>query len=131
MSAANVEGGRDRRGWIALGAGLAGLGVVLGAFGAHALEERLDVEQLAWWETAGQYQMLHALGLVAWGLHARATRAAAAPAWCFALGTAVFAGTLYGLALGGPRWLGAVTPLGGTLLIVGWAWFAVQALRRT
>lgn len=119
-----------RNGWVALGAGLGGLGVVLGAFGAHALKERLGVEQLEWWHTGVLYHALHALALVGWGLHRAWSGRGAAPGWCFALGIAVFSGTLYAMALGGPRWLGAVTPLGGTLLIAGWALFAIQALRR-
>lgn len=119
----------ERNGWIAAGAVLGGLAVVLGAFGAHALEGRLSPEQEGWWETGVLYHALHASALVLWGLDHARRRRSAAPGWCFLVGAAIFGGTLYGLALGGPRWLGAVTPIGGTLLIVGWGLFALQALR--
>jgi len=119
----------DSNGWVAVGAIFGGLSVVLGAFGAHALDDRLDAEQLEWWRTAVLYHALHALALVTWATFREHRTRGPAPGWCFAAGTSIFAGTLYGLALGGPRWLGAVTPIGGVLLIAGWSLFALQALR--
>lgn len=116
-------------GWVAIGAGLGAASVVLGAFGAHALQDKLDPEQLDLWRTAVLYHALHASALVGWGLHRAQTGRSAAPGWCLAVGTLAFSGSLYGLALGGPRWLGPITPLGGVLLIAGWSLFAVQALR--
>ncbi len=98
------------------------LGVALGAFGAHGLKSMVAAERLVeargWWQTAALYHLLHAVALLA--------RASVAPQpgpseWCFAAGIIVFSGTLYAIALGGPRILGAVTPLGGLLLLVGWA----------
>lgn len=85
------------------------LGVALGAFGAHALKGKVD-EDL--WRTAVSYQMWHVL----------AAMVVAAPLAksLFLAGVVVFSGTLYALALGGPRWLGAVTPIGGLLLLGGW-----------
>jgi uncharacterized membrane protein YgdD (TMEM256/DUF423 family) len=113
---------------LAAGAVLAAAAVALGAFGAHALKARLGPEALGWWQTAVQYQMWHALALVALGaLGARWSRL---PAALLAAGTSVFSGTLYAMALGAPRWLGAVTPLGGALMIGGWALLGWNALRQ-
>ena len=112
---------------VSTGAVLAGLAVALGAFGAHALQSRIGTEALGWWHTAVEYQMWHALAVLALGLSGlRWTRL---PAWLFAAGSVVFSGTLYAMALGAPRWLGAVTPLGGLAMIAGWAVLAVRAVR--
>ena len=95
-----------------------------GAFGAHALAARLSADMQAIWHTAVQYQFYHALALLAVGLLARQgmTGAGVATATvCFAVGTLIFSGSLYVLAFSGIRWLGAITPIGGVLLIVGWA----------
>ena len=116
--------------WIALGAFSGALTVVCGAFGAHALQERVTPEDLEIWKTAVHYQGLHALALIAFGLFAERTKAGGLVGWAFVLGTVIFSGTLYGIVLGGPRWLGAITPLGGTALIVGWLAFGARALRR-
>jgi len=106
---------------------LAGLGVILGAFGAHALRSRLGAEALGWWRTGVEYQMWHALTVLALGLAERAwTRL---PAMLMAAGAVIFSGTLYAMALGEPRWLGAVTPLGGLAMIAGWALLAWRAAR--
>lgn len=115
--------------WIALGAAAGALTVGLGAFGAHALKARLDAEHLAWWETAVQYQAYHALALVAFGLFRERRPGGGFAGACFLAGLVVFSGTLYAMALGGPRWFGAVTPIGGAALIVGWVAFAFAALR--
>ena len=97
------------------------LGVALGAFGAHALKSRLSPEQLGTWETAVLYHLLHAAVLLALGLYAAATQRPVQPAApLFAAGIVLFSGSLYGLALGAPRWLGPVTPLGGLCFIAGW-----------
>ena len=111
------------------GALLAAAGVGLGAFGAHALEGRLDAKELGWWETATTYLLPHAVASVAVGLSGRSDLQL--PGGLLAYGGALFAGTLYAMALGGPRWLGAVTPIGGTLLILGWlllAWHDAKGL---
>ncbi|MFU2488786.1 DUF423 domain-containing protein [Thauera sp. WH-1] len=113
------------------GALLAALGVALGAFGAHGLRSLLDATALAWWQTAVQYQMWHAIGLIA--LAALRLRGSLLPAALLAAGTVIFAATLYAMALGGPRWLGAVTPVGGSLMILGWlalAWRVLQCAAR-
>jgi uncharacterized membrane protein YgdD (TMEM256/DUF423 family) len=115
--------------WIAIGAALCGTAVAAGAFGAHALKERLTPEALEIWRTGVLYHVLHGLALVAFGAYRTHFGTRDLAAWCFFVGTLIFAGTLYGLALGGPRWLGAITPIGGAAMIVGWFDFAVQAWR--
>ncbi len=86
-----------------------------GAFGAHGARG----QAAEWLRTGGQYQLIHAVAaLVAAQMGARG------PGWLFVAGGVLFAGTLYLMALGAPRWLGAITPLGGTLLIAGWLWLA-------
>ena len=109
------------------GALLAALGVMLGAFGAHGLRSALTPEALGWWQTGVQYQMWHAVGLVAVGAaRLPGTRLAV---WLLTLGTLVFAGSLYVMALTGMRWLGAVTPFGGLLMIGGWLVLCWRLLR--
>jgi len=117
--------------WIAIGALGCAVSVAAGAFGAHGLRARLDTEALALWETAARYLMYSCLGLLAIGLYERLSGeggAGLAPA-LLAFGVLVFSGTVGILALGGPRWLGAVTPLGGLLMIVGLVLFAWTAMR--
>ena len=109
--------------FVSLGALAAALGVALGAFGAHALKARLSADMLAVWQTAVQYHLWHALGLVAIGLlaqHLPASVPVRVAGWLMVAGIALFSGSLYALALSGTRWLGAVTPLGGACLIVAW-----------
>jgi len=113
--------------WISAGALLAALAVALGAFGAHALKERLGGDQLAWWHTGVQYHGAHALALVLLGLSAANGRAKPLAGWLMVAGIALFSGSLYALALGAPRWLGAITPLGGIAFIAGWVAFARAA----
>lgn len=104
-------------------------GVIFGAFGAHALRERLQPAELAIWQTAVSYLFWHVLAAFAaarWS-QADGARAAAVAATLFLAGIAVFSGSLFALALGAPRWFGAITPLGGLALIGGWlslAWAA-------
>ena len=117
--------------WLALGASYGLTGVLLGAFGAHALRARLAPDLLAVWKTAVEYQFYHALALLLVGLWARSQPATAlnVAGGCFALGVLVFSGSLYALALSGVRVLGAVTPFGGLLFIAGWIALLVAALR--
>ena len=104
----------------------------MGAFGAHALKTRLPAELLAVWNTGVQYHLWHALGMVLVGLSTSVladglwVRLAG---WLFLAGIALFSGSLYALALGAPKWLGAVAPLGGMAFILGWLAFAVAAVR--
>jgi uncharacterized membrane protein YgdD (TMEM256/DUF423 family) len=117
--------------FFASGALLALLAVAAGAFAAHGLKSRLGPDLLATFELAARYQMYHALALILCGVAwARwpgpAVMAAAA---LFFIGTLLFSGSLYLLSLTGVRWLGAVTPLGGTAWLVGWAALAWAAVR--
>ena len=107
------------------------LSVALGAFAAHALAARLDEKALAWMETGTRYQMFHALALLgtAWLATRLPGNLAPTAAHAFFWGAAVFSGSLYAMALGAPRWLGAVTPLGGLALLAGWLLLGLAALR--
>ena len=113
-----------------LGAIFGFLGVAAGAFGAHALRDRLSADLLQVFETGARYQLIHALALVGVALaRARfAGRALAIAGWMFAAGIVLFSGSLYALALTGFRAWGAVTPLGGLCFLAGWGSLAV-ALR--
>jgi uncharacterized membrane protein YgdD (TMEM256/DUF423 family) len=106
------------------------LGVALGAFGAHALEEALEPRSREVFETAVRYQMYHALALGLVGL--LVARAPSGPTlaagWAFTAGILLFSGSLFLLSLTGTRWLGAVAPIGGTAFLVGWALLAWAAL---
>lgn len=99
------------------------LGVILGAFGAHALSDRLTQDMQAVWHTAVQYQFYHALALLGLGILMRVMTSGAwfnVAGLCFCAGILIFSGSLYILALSGVRWLGAITPIGGLLLLAGW-----------
>ena len=106
------------------------LGVVLGAFGAHALRGALDEAALRLWHTAVEYQFWHALALFAVALAPLpGSRWLRLSAGAFALGTVLFCGSLYALAFGAPKFVGAITPFGGVALIVGWIAAALACLR--
>jgi uncharacterized membrane protein YgdD (TMEM256/DUF423 family) len=111
----------------ALGSFTAALAVVLGAFGAHALAG-IGAVRLGWWSTATQYLFVAAFGLMLFGLHHRTRLTFASPAMALLWGALFFSGSLYAMGLGGPRWLGAVTPVGGVLLIVGFVWLGMGAM---
>lgn len=102
------------------------VGVALGAFGAHGLEAQLSPEARDWWQTATFYLLVHAA--LAAAVTYRGGRGAM-PAAAFLLGALLFSGSLYLMALGAPRWLGAVTPLGGLGFLAGWALLAWSARR--
>lgn len=116
--------------WLAWGAVYGLLGVVFGAFGAHALRARLSPDMLRVWETAVQYQFWHALAMLAVGMLAMRFAGGwlTASGACFAIGILVFSGSLYALALTGVRVLGAITPLGGLLMIAGWVCLLIAVL---
>jgi uncharacterized membrane protein YgdD (TMEM256/DUF423 family) len=88
----------------------------------------VDAKALAWWDTAVRYHLLHALALVLAGILGRRGARVRLAGWGFLLGIALFSGTLYAMALGGPHWLGMVTPVGGVGLLLGW-WGIVLAGR--
>lgn len=105
----------------ALLVGLAGTTAVgLGAFGAHALRGIVDEAGLQVWHTAVQYHFWHALALFVAVVGLAPGRARTVAIALFAVGIVLFSGSLYALALGAPRWTGAITPLGGVAFIVGW-----------
>ena len=106
-----------------IGALSAGIAVAAGAFGAHALRARVEPRLLEVFETGARYQMYHALALlfVAWLAERSVGSAVPVAGWAFVLGTVLFSGSLYAMALTGRTWLGAVTPLGGVAFLVGWA----------
>ncbi|GIQ69899.1 DUF423 domain-containing protein [Xylanibacillus composti] len=102
---------------------LAMLAVALGAFGAHALEDRVSPERMGTYETAVQYQFYHAIALFLTGLAARGQKPSSPLVWAgrlFVAGIALFSGSLYILVATGVTWLGAITPLGGVSFILGW-----------
>ena len=108
--------------FLRVGGLLALASVLLGAFGAHALKDTLSERgTAAIWETAIRYQMWHALALILLPLLREQRKIPDLCGYCFAAGVLLFSGSLYGLALGGPNWLGPITPLGGSCLIAGWA----------
>ena len=101
-----------------------------GAFAAHGLKATLDPEMLAIWETGARYQLIHALALLGLAsLGTRSGRAGRLAGLAFCCGILIFSGSLYVLALSGLRWLGAITPLGGLLLILGWLLLALEGWR--
>ncbi|KTF14754.1 DUF423 domain-containing protein [Pseudoalteromonas sp. H105] len=105
------------------------LSVVLGAFAAHGLKNRVSEYAIGVFKTAAEYQMVHGLALIAvailikWGLNLNAA------GWFFIAGTLLFSGSLYLLAMTGWKWLGPITPLGGLCFIVGWLIILVQVAR--
>jgi len=102
--------------------------VAAGAFGAHALRDRLPADLLAVFETGARYQMFHALALLFAAIVGGA-RGARAAGWLFVAGMVVFSGSLYALALTGVRTWGAVTPLGGVAFLAGWGLLAWAVAR--
>jgi uncharacterized membrane protein YgdD (TMEM256/DUF423 family) len=113
--------------WATLGALLLALSVLIGAFGAHALKDRLDAYATSIYERAVFYQFIHALGLLAIGLSIGTglTPSAGTAGLLLLIGIFVFSGSLYALALSGIRKLGAITPLGGLAFVAGWIVYAI------
>lgn len=124
--------------WIMIGALLGAAGVTLGAFGAHGLPSWLQAQQLAdseivkrreWFDTAVRYHLVHAIAIVLLGVITLRTANAAGQisGWLFLAGVAIFSGLLYAMSVTGIRWLGAIVPIGGVAMILGWlalAWAA-------
>ena len=117
--------------WFAAGAVMCGLGVLLGAFGAHGLRGRVTPEMLAVFETGVRYHLVHGLALLA--VAGATTRWPntwiSASGWLFVAGIVVFSGSLYLLSITGVRWLGAITPIGGLCFVAGWLILALSAMR--
>jgi uncharacterized membrane protein YgdD (TMEM256/DUF423 family) len=117
--------------WLTLASLWGFMAVAAGAFGAHGVE---DLKAKGWLETGGHYQLMHALAVFACFVVWRLLQAPAAgmAAWLFLAGSLIFSGSLYLMAFGGPRILGAVTPIGGVLLLAGWlvlAWATFMGTR--
>lgn len=115
--------------WIGVAAINMAIAVALGAFGAHGLKSLVSAQQLEWWHTATLYLFVHALGLLLVGLLIQLKSLSHTTAWLLQIGVIIFAGSLYAMTLGAPRWFGAITPIGGILMIAGWLWLAVSAFR--
>ena len=117
--------------FILLGSIFGLLSVATGAFGAHALANKVEPRMLEVWETAAQYQMYHALALfaAAWLVHHTNSTVSLVAGWSFAVGIVVFSGSLYVMVLSGIRALGAITPVGGLALMVGWFCCLLAALK--
>jgi len=121
----------DMRKWLFIAALTGALGVILAAFGEHALSARLSPAAISAFATGARYQLMHALAM---GLAALAARGPAKPlaetaVLLFLTGILLFSGSLYGLALAGIRTLGFITPFGGLALIAGWISLALAALK--
>jgi len=111
-------------------------GVALGAFGAHGLQRRLSdvpdfAKRMEWWHTAAQYHLVHAIAvaIAAWLASRGAGGASTVAGWSFVAGVALFSGSLYAMTVTGVRALGAVTPIGGLLFLVGWGAVVMAAIR--
>lgn len=118
--------------FVSLGSINALIAVALGAFGAHALKSRLTPDMLSVFETGVQYHFYHALGLLAVGLiaaHLPNSSLVKWSGWLMALGILIFSGSLYILSVTGIKWLGAITPIGGTAFIAAWVLLTIAVLR--
>lgn len=117
---------------IVTGCVLAALGVIMGAFGAHGLESRLSTDRLAIYNTAVDYHLYHALGLVVLGSVAKSTKPSPLLLWSavtMLAGIVLFSGSLYLLTLTNLRWLGMIAPFGGTAFIIAWLLLAMGVWR--
>ena len=119
--------------FLSAGAFSGALAVMLGAFGAHALKDKLSEEMLKIWQTGVEYHFYHTIALLAVGLLALRFESGllVSSGWSFVGGILIFSGSLYALSLSGIRVLGAVTPIGGLLFIAGWLLLAVAVLKAT
>lgn len=119
--------------WVRIGAILAAGAVAAGAFGAHALRERLDARSLDIFETAARYQMYHALAIIAVGMieAAGARGSIRLAGWAFSLGIVLFSGSLYALSVTGIKKLGMITPIGGLLFLIGWLLLAAASISKS
>jgi uncharacterized membrane protein YgdD (TMEM256/DUF423 family) len=108
------------------------IAVAFGAFGAHGLTGKIADNFLSAYETAVHYHFYHALALFGVALLLQRSgekTVLMASGWAFVIGILLFSGSLYGLALGAPRWLGPITPIGGVALLLGWLLLLTSALR--
>ncbi|MBH0095117.1 DUF423 domain-containing protein [Psychrobacter sp. NZS113] len=115
--------------WVGIAAINMAIAVALGAFGAHGLKNIASPQQLEWWHTATLYLLVHALGLLLVGLLIRLKYVTQTTAWLLQIGIIIFSGSLYAMTLGAPLWFGAITPIGGVLMIAGWLCLALSAFK--
>lgn len=117
--------------FLSIAAAMGFLGVAIGAFGAHALKQRLAPEMMVIYEVGERYHMYHCLALlaVAWAVQKFPHYLVTTSGWLFFIGAVLFSGSLYTLAITGERWWGAITPIGGVLLLLGWLCLFVGTLR--
>jgi len=128
--------GDAARVWIVVAALSGAISVIVGAFAAHGLDLRTEAGLKArdWLQTGSHYQMFHALAMLGVcalaGVEMLNVRLAVVALWLFLVGSILFPGALYSLSFGGPRWFGAVAPIGGLAFIAGWVFLAIAALKR-
>jgi uncharacterized membrane protein YgdD (TMEM256/DUF423 family) len=128
--------GAAAKGWIIVAALSGAISVAVGAFAAHGLDLSTEAGRKAreWLQTGSQYQIIHALAMMGVVVLVRSATvnapAALATQWLFLVGSVLFCGALYALAFGGPRWMGAVAPIGGAAFILGWLSLCLAALMR-
>ena len=122
--------------WIVVAALSGAISVIVGAFAAHGLDLRTEAGLKArdWLQTGSHYQMVHALAMLGVcalvGADLLNARLSVVALWLFLVGSVLFPGALYSLSFGGPRWFGAVAPIGGLAFIAGWVFLAVAAFKR-
>lgn len=122
--------------WIVVAALSGAISVIVGAFAAHGLDLRTEAGLKArdWLQTGGHYQMVHALAMLGVcalaGVDLLNVRLSVVALWLFLVGSVLFPGALYSLSFGGPRWFGAVAPIGGLAFIAGWVFLAIAAFKR-
>ena len=121
--------GAVAKSYLIIGALLAGLAVVLGAFGAHGLKSLLTSQQLNTFEIGVRYQMYHALALLILPALSITSTWGNRVAFCFVVGTVLFSGSLYALSISGIKWFGPITPLGGLFFIVGWGLLVIGLIK--
>jgi len=120
----------DQQLWVIIGSVFAGLGVVLGAFGAHVLEGIITPERLETFETGVRYQMYHSLAILFLATLMKTYQNLTIIGWSWVIGIIIFSGSLYLLVLTDTSWLGAITPIGGVSFIVGWLLLAYRILQQ-
>jgi len=122
------------RGWIGFAALSGGVAVIAGAFAAHGLDPQAEAAEIGWLRTGSLYEALHALAMLMVASLATmgllGSRLGGGAQWAFTIGNICFPTALYGLALHGPRWLGAVAPIGGMAFIIGWIALSAGTIMR-
>mgnify|MGYP006095521315 CR=1 FL=1 len=117
--------------WLFLSGVFGFLGVGAGAFGAHALKTHLPADLLTIFETGSRYCLIHAVALMGVAIYYQQSASiwANRSAWCFSVGIVIFSGSLWTLALTNTRWLGAITPIGGGFMLLGWIFICIAGLK--